>query len=51
MNLTLDDADELDLKKKTRKKLGRILLKGDNITLMMKTPCVKSAGLSFFQLA
>eukprot|EP00483_Globobulimina_turgida_P012267 UN12289 len=36
MNLTLDDAEELDLKKKTRKQLGRILLKGDNITLMMK---------------
>ena len=36
MNLTLDDAEELDLKKKTRKQLGRILLKGDNITLLMK---------------
>ena len=36
MNLTLDDAEELDLKKQTRKQLGRILLKGDNITLMMK---------------
>mmetsp|Transcript_85620 Transcript_85620/g.105095 ORF Transcript_85620/g.105095 Transcript_85620/m.105095 type:complete len:92 (-) Transcript_85620:142-417(-) len=36
MNLTLDEAEELDLKKKTRKQLGRILLKGDNITLMMK---------------
>ena len=36
MNLTLDDAEELDLKKKTRKQLGRILLKGDNITSVMK---------------
>ena len=35
MNLTLDDAEELDIKKESRKKLGRILLKGDNITLMM----------------
>jgi small nuclear ribonucleoprotein E len=35
MNLTLDDAEELDIKKQSRKKLGRILLKGDNITLMM----------------
>lgn len=35
MNLTLDEAEELDVKKETRRKLGRILLKGDNITLMM----------------
>ena len=35
MNLVLDDAEEIDLKQKTRKKLGRTLLKGDNITLMM----------------
>ena len=35
MNLVLDDAEELSIKKKTRKSLGRILLKGDNITLMM----------------
>jgi small nuclear ribonucleoprotein E len=37
MNLVLDDAEEICLKKKTRKPLGRILLKGDNITLMMNT--------------
>ena len=37
MNLVLDDAEELSIKKKTRKALGRILLKGDNITLMMST--------------
>ena len=37
MNLVLDDAEELSIKKKTRKSLGRILLKGDNITLMMST--------------
>ena len=35
MNLVLDEAEELSIKKKTRKALGRILLKGDNITLMM----------------
>merc|ERR1712139_334935 len=35
MNLVLDDAEEISLKKKSRKSLGRILLKGDNITLMM----------------
>mmetsp|Transcript_10393 Transcript_10393/g.14183 ORF Transcript_10393/g.14183 Transcript_10393/m.14183 type:complete len:88 (-) Transcript_10393:253-516(-) len=37
MNLVLDDAEEVSMKKKTRKSLGRILLKGDNITLMMNT--------------
>ncbi|WIA16519.1 hypothetical protein OEZ85_013197 [Tetradesmus obliquus] len=34
MNLVLDDAEEVSVKRKTRKSLGRILLKGDNITLM-----------------
>lgn len=63
MNLVLDDAEEINIKKNTRKTLGReftprydsvvflkklsnllheflpgrILLKGDNITLMMNT--------------
>ncbi|KAJ1921640.1 hypothetical protein IWQ60_006706 [Tieghemiomyces parasiticus] len=34
MNLVLDDAVEVHLKKKTRKILGRTLLKGENITLI-----------------
>ena len=34
MNLVLDEAEEVSMKRKTRKPLGRILLKGDNITLM-----------------
>eukprot|EP00727_Mastigamoeba_balamuthi_P001865 m51a1_g11676 putative small nuclear ribonucleoprotein e (98) ;mRNA; f:836-1494 len=34
MNIVLDDAEEILVKKNTRRKLGRILLKGDNITLM-----------------
>jgi small nuclear ribonucleoprotein E len=57
MNLVLDDAEEISMKKKTVKPLGtqsefaaaltrgrrasyyagRILLKGDNITMMMNT--------------
>eukprot|EP00898_Chlorokybus_atmophyticus_P001932 jgi/Chlat1/273/Chrsp1S03054 len=37
MNLVLEDAEELSVKKQTRRALGRILLKGDNITLMMST--------------
>ena len=38
MNLVLDDAEEVDLKKDTRKQLGRILLKGDTITLIQHAP-------------
>lgn len=34
MNLVLDDAEEVHLKSKNRKTLGRIMLKGDNITLI-----------------
>eukprot|EP00775_Hariotina_reticulata_P012468 gene12468-12603_t len=34
MNLVLDEAEEVSVKRKTRKPLGRLLLKGDNITLM-----------------
>ena len=36
MNIVLDDAYELNLKRKTRKPLGRCMLKGDNICLIMK---------------
>ncbi|KAG0364793.1 hypothetical protein BGZ54_007159 [Gamsiella multidivaricata] len=34
MNLVLDNAVEVNIKKSTRKEVGRILLKGDNITLI-----------------
>merc|ERR1719164_326264 len=34
MNLVLDEAEEISRKKESRRALGRILLKGDNITLM-----------------
>ncbi len=34
MNLTLDDAEEVDVANDTRSKIGRILLKGDNVSLM-----------------
>jgi small nuclear ribonucleoprotein E len=36
MNLVLDDASEVHLKKNTKTVLGRILLKGDNITLIQQ---------------
>uniref|UniRef100_UPI00358F82A6 small nuclear ribonucleoprotein E n=1 Tax=Myxine glutinosa TaxID=7769 RepID=UPI00358F82A6 len=34
MNLVLDDAEEIHMKTKARKPLGRTMLKGDNITLI-----------------
>ena len=34
MNVVLDDAEEVDAKRHTRTPLGRLLLKGDNITLI-----------------
>lgn len=34
MNLVLDEAEEYYVKTKVRKPLGRIMLKGDNITLI-----------------
>jgi len=37
MNLVLDEAEEVSVKRKTRKPVGRILLKGDTITLMQTT--------------
>jgi len=37
MNLVLDQAEEVSKKKGTRKAIGRILLKGDNIALMQAT--------------
>mmetsp|Transcript_14390 Transcript_14390/g.16086 ORF Transcript_14390/g.16086 Transcript_14390/m.16086 type:complete len:87 (-) Transcript_14390:88-348(-) len=36
MNLVLDDAAEVNQKDKSKKKLGRLMLKGENITLIMK---------------
>ncbi|XP_055703871.1 probable small nuclear ribonucleoprotein E [Phlebotomus papatasi] len=34
MNLVLDDSEEVNIKTKNRRQLGRIMLKGDNITLI-----------------
>jgi small nuclear ribonucleoprotein E len=38
MNVVLDDTVEVDLKDNTKRSLGRILLKGDNITLVSAMP-------------
>merc|ERR1711872_473743 len=37
MNVMLEQAEEVHMKKGTRKPIGRILLKGDNITLIQNT--------------
>jgi len=34
MNVVLDDAEEVNIKKKTRRKLGRLMLKGDCISMI-----------------
>jgi small nuclear ribonucleoprotein E len=34
MSVVLDDAEEVSVKTGVRKPVGRILLKGDNITLL-----------------
>jgi small nuclear ribonucleoprotein E len=34
MNIVIDEAEEINVKSLNRHKLGRILLKGDNITLI-----------------
>ena len=36
MNMTLDNAEEINVKKGERKQIGRILLKGDCITLLQE---------------
>uniref|UniRef100_T1J5F6 Small nuclear ribonucleoprotein E n=1 Tax=Strigamia maritima TaxID=126957 RepID=T1J5F6_STRMM len=43
MNLVLDEAEEYNMKTKSRKPLGRIMLKGDNITLIMNTQTPQSS--------
>lgn len=34
MNLVLEDAEEVSVKRKTRKPLGTALLKGENVALI-----------------
>ena len=34
MNVVLDDAEEVYVKKGNKRKIGRIILKGDNISLI-----------------
>lgn len=39
MNLVLDDAEEIKIKANSRRSVGRIMLKGDNVSVI--TPAVK----------
>ncbi|CAI5445688.1 unnamed protein product [Caenorhabditis angaria] len=34
MNIVFDEAEEVNMKSKARNKIGRILLKGENVTLI-----------------
>ena len=47
MNLVLDDAVEINRKTHTTQHLGRILLKGDNITLIMHAYTAQAHTLAF----
>ena len=40
-SMVLDDAVEIDSKKNVRQEVGRILLKGDSITLMQEAQPVR----------
>jgi small nuclear ribonucleoprotein E len=41
MNMVLDNTVEIDSKKNSRKEVGRILLKGDSITLLQEAQPVR----------
>lgn len=45
MNLVLDDSEEYNLKTKNRRSIGRIMLKGDNITLIQNVNPSSSVAL------
>ena len=42
MNVVLDEADEVKLKAGTRRSVGRIMLKGDNISVITPATVVVS---------
>jgi small nuclear ribonucleoprotein E len=41
MNVVLDEAEEIKVKSGTRRSVGRIMLKGDNITLIQPATVIK----------
>jgi small nuclear ribonucleoprotein E len=44
MNMVLEDAVEIDSKKNKRVEVGRILLKGDSITMLQEAQPVRPAA-------
>ncbi len=42
MNVVLDNTEEVDVKTNKKKTLGRLLLKGDNITAIQLAPVATS---------
>lgn len=44
MNFVLDEAVEIDSTKKTRQEVGRILLKGDSITMLQEAQPVRQTS-------
>jgi small nuclear ribonucleoprotein (snRNP)-like protein len=44
MNLVLDDAQEITIKSNRRVSLGRILLKGDTVSVLTAVPSAKPTG-------
>jgi small nuclear ribonucleoprotein E len=38
MNLVLDNSEEVHVKSRQRHEIGRILLKGDTICMLLKAP-------------
>jgi small nuclear ribonucleoprotein E len=43
MNMVMDDAVEIDSKKNVRQEVGRILLKGDAVTMIQEAQPVRPA--------
>jgi len=43
MNMVLEDAVEIDSKKNARREVGRIMLKGDAVTLLQEAQPVRPA--------
>merc|ERR1711936_672990 len=57
MNLVLDDVDEINVKTHFKKNIGKILLKGDNITVPVSNGPIAncfnltgSSGQAFFSV-
>jgi len=44
MNMVIDEAVEIDSKKNARQEVGRILLKGDSITMLQEAQPVRPAA-------